>query len=247
MKEIFNPAKILWCLLLIFPGIASGGAFDNPAEVPWGFAWRTSVLRPFGLKALERAEVGVAWRGWAVGVRRFGDARYRESQIAVAQALSPRKDLRVGLRLRAVEVQLRGFGERWAFCVDGGLSGALSEAWTLGLSVDNPLGARMGRERLPQVLRMEVAYRPGDVTLRAGVEKEVRFPPLFWAVAAYPIVRRFWLSSGASGQEVWVGMGFSIEQFFLVYRAGYHPALGISQGFFIGSGYAIEEGRDIRL
>jgi len=233
--------------LLVLQRPAFGGLSDNPADVPCNFAWRTVLFRPFGMKALERLELGVAWRGWWFGVSRFGDARYRESQVAAAWATSPGKDLRVGLRLRAVEVCIKDFGRRWAFCLDGGLSGLLSEAWSIGISLDNPLGFRMGRETLPQVLRMEVAYRPGDVTLKAGVEKEVHFPPLFWATATYSAAQGFVLYSGASGQEVWAGMGLCTKGFFLTYRAGYHPALGISHGICVGSGYDIEESGNIRL
>lgn len=225
---------------------ASAGTSGNPADVPRKFGSMISSLRPFGLEVLERTEVEVAWRGWRVRARKFGDERYGEFQVALDKATSLGRKVKFGLRLRAVAVDMEGFGRRMGICLDLGLSGALSGGWSLGLSAGNPLGSKVGGERLSQDLRMEVSYA-GDVKLKAGVEKEVHFPPIFWAEVAYPAAEGLCLYTGASGQEVWAGVGVSLGRFLLVYRTGYHQALGTSQGICLGYGYDLEEVRDLRL
>lgn len=224
----------------------SAFAWDNPADVPRRFGLKVSTLRPFGLEALERTEVEVAWRGWRTRAWKFGDERYGEFQVALDRATSLGEKVSFGLRLRAVAVDIEGFGRRMGLCLDLGLSGALFGAWSFGLSAGNPLGSKVGGERLPQDLRMEVSYA-GDVKLKVGVEKEVHFPPIFWAEVACPAAEELCLYTGASGHEVWAGVGVSFGRFLLVYRAGYHRALGISQGICLGYGYDLEEVGDFRL
>lgn len=231
--------------LASFMFFLSALASDNPADVPRKFGLKISSLRPFGLKALERTEVEVAWRGWRARAGKFGDERYGEFRVALDKATSLGRKAKFGLRLRAVAVDVEGFGRRMGLCLDLGIC-CTSGAWSLGLSAGNPSGSKVGGERLPQDLRMEVSYA-GDVNLRAGVEKEVHFPPIFWAEVAHPVAEELCLYTGASGQEVWAGLGVSLGRFLLVYRAGYHRALGTSQGICLGYGYDLEEVGDFRL
>ena len=207
-----------------------------------------AVALPLG--ALEPAVAGVPARaGHGVlgfEAQRFGGALYNETRVGAAYGYQLGV-VSVGGRLDAHQVSFQDLGGRRTLAASlGGQAEILPQRLTLGAYLYNITQAKLADyqdERLPTVLRVGLAYRPGkQVLLLAEAEKDVERDAglkagIEYLPAAAVAVR---LGYASLSQQTTGGVGLRAGDFQLDYAAGWHGVLGLSQYFSLGWQWAKE-------
>ncbi len=172
--------------------------------------------------------------------QRWGGKLYNETRLGAAYGYRLGV-VSIGGRLDVLQVSLQDLGSRRILTASlGGQADILPQRLTVGVHLYNLTQARLASyqdERVPTVLRVGLAYRPGkqvlvlaeaekDVERAAGVKAGLEYLPVP-AVA----VR---LGYASLGQQPTGGVGLRAGDFQLDYAAGWHSALGLSQYFSAG-------------
>lgn len=219
----------------------AGAYFENRYLIPGLNVAAVALALPLGV--VEPAAGGLpprASRG-VVGVeaQRFGGILYNETRVGAAYGYGLGV-VRVGGRLDALQVSLQDLGSRRALAASlGGQADILPQRLTLGVYLYNITQAKLADyqdERVPTVLRVGLAYRPGkQVLLLAEAEKDVERAAGFKAGIEYlpaPAVA-LRLGYASLSQQSTAGVGLRAGDWQLDYAAGWHQALGLSQYFSV--------------
>ena len=171
--------------------------------------------------------------------QRWGGALYNETQVGAAYGYRLGV-VSIGGRLDVVQVSFQDLGSRRVLAASlGGQADILPQRLTLGVHLYNLTQARLASyqdERVPTVLRVGLAYRPGkQVLLLAEAEKDVEHAAgvragLEYLPAPAVAVR---LGYASLSQQATGGVGLRAGDFQLDYAAGWHSALGLSQYFSV--------------
>lgn len=219
----------------------AGIYFENRYLIPSLNVAAVAMALPLG--AVELAAAGLparAARGvLGIEAQRFGGVLYNETRVGVAYGYRLGV-VSVGGRLDALQVSFQDLGSRRTLAASlGGQAELLPQSLTLGAYLYNITQSRLANyqdERLPTVLRVGLAYRPGkqvlllteaekDVERDVGVKAGLEYLPTT-AVA----VR---LGYASLSQQTTGGVGLRAGDFQLDYAAGWHSVLGLSQYFSV--------------
>ncbi len=220
----------------------AGVYFENRYLIPSLNVAAVAVALPLGV--VEPAAAGLparAGRGvLGLEAQRFGGILYNETRLGAAYGYRLGV-VSVGGRLDALQVSFQDLGSRRTLAASlGGQAELLPQRLTLGAYLYNLTQAKLADyqdERLPTVLRVGLAYRPGkQVLLLAEVEKDVERDAgvkagLEYLPTAAVAVR---LGYASLSQQTTGGVGLRAGDFQLDYAAGWHSALGLSQYFSLG-------------
>lgn len=172
--------------------------------------------------------------------QRWGGALYNETQVGAAYGYRLGV-VSIGGRLDVRQVSFQDLGSRRVLAVSlGGQADILPQRLTLGVHLSNLTQARLASyqdERVPTVLRVGLAYRPGkQVLLLAEAEKDVERAAGVKAGLEYQPVPAVAVRLGYASlsQQATGGVGLRAGDFQFDYAAGWHSALGLSQYFSVG-------------
>jgi hypothetical protein len=183
-----------------------------------------------------RASYGVL----GLEAQRWGGQLYNETRLGAAYGYRLGV-VSIGGRLDVLQVSFQDLGSRRVLAASlGGQADVLPQRLTLGVHLYNLTQARLASyqdERVPTVLRVGLAYRPGkQVLLLAEAEKDVERAAgvkagLEYLPAPAVAVR---LGYASLSQQATGGVGLRVGDFQFDYAAGWHSALGLSQYFSAG-------------
>ncbi|QKG57257.1 hypothetical protein GKZ68_11890 [Hymenobacter sp. BRD128] len=195
-----------------------------------------SVVEPAAAGQPARTSRGVL----GLEAQRFGGVLYNETRVGAAYGYRLGV-INIGGRLDALQVSFQDLGSRRVLAASlGGQAELLPRRLTLGVYLYNLTQAKLADyqdERVPTVLRVGLAYRPGqqvlllveaekDVERAAGMKAGIEYRP-----TAAVAVR---LGYASLSQQATGGVGLRAGDFQLDYAAGWHSALGLSQYFSLG-------------
>lgn len=193
------------------------------------------VVEPAAAGLPARASHGVL----GVEAQRFGGVLYTETRLGAAYGYRLGV-VSIGGRLDVLQVSFQDLGSRRVLAAAlGGQADILPQRLTLGVQLYNLTQARLADyqdERVPTVLRVGLAYRPGkQVLLLAEAEKDVEHDAGLKAGLEYlpvPVVA-VRLGYASLSQQATCGVGLRAGDFQFDYAAGWHSALGLSQYFSV--------------
>jgi hypothetical protein len=172
--------------------------------------------------------------------QRFGGVLYNETRLGAAYGYRLGV-VSIGGRVDVLQVSFQDLGSRRVLAASlGGQAEILPQRLTLGVQLYNLTQARLADyqdERVPTVLRVGLAYRPGkQVLLLAEAEKDVEHDAGVKAGIEYLPVPAVAVRLGyaSRSQQATGGVGLRAGDFQLDYAAGWHSALGLSQYFSLG-------------
>ncbi len=220
----------------------AGVFLENRYRIPSLNVAAAALALPLG--AVEPPATGLparASRGvLGLEAQRWGGKLYNETRLGAAYGYRL-EAVSIGGRLDVLQVSFQDLGSRRVLATSlGGQADILPQRLTLGIHLYNLTQARLASyqdERVPTVLRVGLAYRPGkQVLLLAEAEKGVDRAAGVKAGLEYlptPAVA-VRLGYASLSQQATGGVGWQAGNFQFDYAAGWHSALGISQYFSVG-------------
>jgi hypothetical protein len=194
------------------------------------------VVEPAATGLPARASHGVL----GLEAQRWGGILYNETRLGAAYGYRLGV-ISIGGRLDVLQVSFQDLGSRRVLAASlGGQADILPQRLTVGAHLYNITQARLAdyqEERVPTVLRVGLAYRPGkQVLLLAEAEKDVERAAGVKAGIEYLPVPAVAVRLGYASlsQQASGGVGLRAGDFQLDYAAGWHSALGLSQYFSVG-------------
>lgn len=154
------------------------------------------------------------------------------ASLAYGRRLGPKID--VGAAFNYTNIRFAGYGAAGAVTVDAALLVHPSEKVHVGMQVQNPTRARLGRNKqdtLPILITLGGGYEVSEqVLLTAMVDKAENKPANLWVGLFYQVAKnaeaRMGLSSATS--ELYFGAGYHLGQWRLGALAALHPRLGFT-------------------
>ena len=225
---------------IIRPG--AGAYLENRYLIPSLNVAAAALALPLGLvEPPAPGQPARASRGvLGLEAQRWGGALYNETRLGAAYGYRL-GIIGLGGRLDVLQVSFQDLGSRRVLAASlGGQADILPQRLTLGVHLYNLGQARLASyqdERVPTVLRVGLAYRPGkQVLLLAEAEKDVEREAGARAGIEYLPVPAVAVRLGYASlsQQATGGLGLRAGDFQLDYAAGWHSALGLSQYFSLG-------------
>lgn len=223
----------------------SFAVFLNPAKLVWNTesAVRLFYKNYYGIKNLNQisleARLPVWGQPFAVGINRYGNSFYNESELRIGSAIRLLDALDLGGTLNIYSVSLKNYGYDYTF---GFTLAAVYDVFKnirAAFTVENLNEPQLGQagEKLPISAALGLSYSPlqevellidllkeqdYDFDLRAGIA----FKPLPWTTL------RFGFKSLVKSYSV--GLSINFSQFDLGYAFEYHTLLGGSHSISMG-------------
>ena len=219
----------------------AGAYLENRYLIPSLNVAAAALALPLGLVEPHAPGQPTRARHGVLGLeaQRWGGALYSETRLGVAYGYRLGV-ISIGGRLDALQVSFQNLGSRRVLAASlGGQADILPQRLTLGVHLYNLTQARLASyqdERVPTVLRVGLAYRPGkQVLLLAEAEKDVERAAGVKAGLEYLPVPAVAVRLGYASlsQQATGGVGLRAGDFQLDYAAGWHSALGLSQYFSV--------------
>jgi hypothetical protein len=172
------------------------GCHPNPAATGYapGMKVAMNYCRPFGLDDLGLLEIGLLKPipGGVIGLggRRFGNQLYRELTLSLSWARPLGDRGALGVRLRGLQLAIRGYGSEITWCLDVGAIAALMPGVRCGLWVRNLSDGRLGagKEGMPQTVVIGLAYRLNSrVLLSADLLEDISDSSREGVLGGYPM------------------------------------------------------------
>lgn len=150
----------------------------------------------------------------AASVHRFGFDLYSETTVSLSSARSIGDRLDVGATVNWYHLSIERYGSASTAGITAGVRAGINEQITAGVVVSNINRPAIGenRNRLPQIIRAGLMYRPHPLlTIAAEIEKDVLFDPEFRVGAEYVFAESFSVRAGMSDHPSRAAGGFSIQ------------------------------------
>ncbi len=226
---------------------ALANAFVAVADDPWAVYYNPAGLSrvraleasiffvpaQFELPELRTSAIAAAlpigYGTLGASVSHFGFELYRETHAAVGYGEAIDWGVAGGIGINFHRFSFERYGAAQRITVDVGLLGEIDDKLTVGFSHKNLFGERLGRDRLPQVFSVGIAYAPvANVMLVAELEKEIRYPLAVKAGAEYVFIDILTFRAGVGNNPDTLSAGFALKYApFEISYAGYsHPQLG---------------------
>ena len=193
------------------------------------------IPQQFGLRELQTtaftAAVPLAFGTMGVGFSQFGFELYKETELSVGVGCPIDWGLSAGIALHVTRISIDQYGSTQNATLDGGLMAQLDDEVSLGFSVRNLFGSKLGAtdERLPQDFSLGLKYSPiRSFLITAMVEKDIRYPTIAKAGVEQQFLDVLRVRVGVSNNpdKFSIGMALHYSLFEFAYAGYSHPELG---------------------
>ncbi len=219
--------------------------FGNPSSLAQNNNRRASILygRSFGLKELANSGISVpvysGWENIEIGLSRFGFSLYHEDIVSIGIAKRILNNAAVGLALRYLSIEIRGYGSASTVGLDMGFSLKINSKLNLGVSAKNVNAPKLSKIESPlaRSVRIGASFTVDDnVLLIAEYQKEENEVTVYRVGSEIEILSdqylRFGITSNPSSFSM--GFGFRLNKIDVNYSFNTHPYLEASQFFSFG-------------
>ena len=219
--------------------------FHNPAGITGtnSFQLGAHVERRFLLTELTYGSAGAVLpfagnQAAGIAVGSFGFSAYRSNHAAITYGITVLDKISIGARANYTSLNIQDYGGTAGFYVDAGLHTQVTESLSVGFTVYNAnravLESQNGREVIPTVLSLGIAYQPTEkVLILADVQKDIDHPISYKGGIEYQIVPALYARIGMSTEPLTLtgGLGVNWKQFQLDLAFAYHEQLGYTPHF----------------
>ena len=219
--------------------------FGNPSSLAQNNNRRVSILygRSFGLKELANSGISVpvysGMENIEIGLSRFGFALYHEDIISIGIGKKILTNAALGLSLRYLSTEIRGYGSSSTVALDMGFSQKINSKLNLGVSVKNVNAPKLSKSEssLARSVRIGTSFTVDDnVLLIAEYQKEENQVPVYRIGSEIEILSDQYLRIGVTSNPSSFSMGFGLrlDRIDINYSFKTHPYLEASQFFSFG-------------
>jgi len=180
----------------------------------------------------------------ATSIHRFGFDLYSETTISLSSARSIGDRLDIGGTVNWYHLAIERYGSTSTVGITAGIRAGISDQLTTGVVVSNINRPAVGenRNRLPQIIRAGVMYRPHPVlNIVAEIEKDVMFDPEFRFGAEYLFSGSFSVRAGMNDRPARAAGGFSVQHRSLQIDYGLQWHFELGQTHFITLSFILGE------
>lgn len=219
--------------------------FGNPSSLAQNNNRRASILygRSFGLKELANSGISIPLysgrENIEIGLSRFGFSLYHEDIISIGIGKRISTNGAVGMALRYLSTEIRGYGSASTVGLDIGFSLKINSKLNLGVSVKNVNAPKLSKSgsSLARSARIGASFTVDDnVLLIAEYQKEENEVTVYRIGSEIEILSdqylRFGITSNPSNFSM--GFGFRLDRIDINYSFNTHPYLEASQFFSFG-------------
>lgn len=176
----------------------------------------------------------------------FGYSMYNESKVGLAYGKSFGKYFSAGLQLDYLHTKIaEDYGSKNTFTFELGVLSNLTENFTIGFHVFNPIGVKLNKdtdEKIPVIIKLGASYSISDKLLLAlETEKDLEYKPLIRGGIEYQIIDQAIVRIGystlpsTSGSDSFsiasvytFGFGLNLKKFVIDISSSVHQVLGWS-------------------
>lgn len=219
--------------------------FGNPSSLAFNTDRRASILygRSFGLKELANSGLSVPlYFGLAnieIGLSRFGFSLYHEDIVSIGIGKRIFNDAAVGLALRYLSTEIRGYGSASTIGLDMGFSLKINSKMNFGVSAKNVNAPKLSKSvrALARSVRIGASFAVDDkvllITEYHKEENETAVTRIGTEIEFFSDqYLRFGITTNPSSFSM--GFGFRLNKIDLNYSFNTHPYLEASQFFSFG-------------
>lgn len=196
----------------------------------------------FLTKELNRQWFGIAFpyqeNIWGISASRFGNSLFNRQEISGAYARKFGKRFSAGLKFDYHRIALaENYGSSSAFTFDAGILGSLSEHFTIGVHVYNPVQAKYSSEQtetIPSGIATGIKYKADDhFFLSAEVEKTNEYEASIKGAFSYELTKTMSFCGGYATQPETFAFGVNLnwQSFEFDFGSSWHRYLGYSPSF----------------
>jgi len=222
--------------------------FNNPsglsqiAEREIGFFYSPS---PFGIKELATGYLAynepTSFGNFGLGFMTYGFELYKENKFQLAYSNRITSNVSFGVSVFYQTVNILNYGNAGTFNISLGGIYKLTQKFSLGFALQNPLRFSNSKIELPLQYTFGTSYEVIDKTyLTLAIQKELDFPFSVHFGIEYPIVKYFILRFGIQNEPnlYSAGLGINYSYFRLDYAVTTHQDLGLTHqvGFIVNFG-----------
>ncbi len=172
---------------------------------------------------------------FGLSTKYFGFNKYNETKFGLAYAKKLSKRISVGVQFDYLSVHItEPYGKRGRVTFEIGCLTKLSEEFTLGVHLFNPVAVKLNdyaNERIPTIMKVGLAYHFHEIiTINTELEKDLNFRPIFKAGMEYQPVKDIYLRVGVKTNPAsfTLGFGFVQKKIRMDIASVYHSVLGFS-------------------
>lgn len=219
--------------------------FLNPAQIPYSNPAKVELFykKFFGLEDLNLIALNSTFRlanvPVGLGVSRYGNKLYNETEIRVGSSYQIMDSLSFGVTVNGYMLSIARFGNAAAVGFDLAgyyrINSSLSTAFNIGNLNEPKIGH--DKERIPLRLSLGLTYRPlGNIEINADAVKDDRFTFDYRIGMGYQMNSWLTLLGGFKQQTNQFAGGFLLvkSKFYMAYSLEYHPNLNASHGVTVG-------------
>ncbi|MBA3648005.1 MAG: hypothetical protein H0W62_05555 [Chitinophagales bacterium] len=213
--------------------------FNNQAGMAFlqGFSAGLFTQRNFGISELSFSAGGVTLPtksgvfGLSAGY--FGFSGYNEKKAGLAYSRLFGSKISGGIQIDYLGTSISEYGNASAFTFEAGLIVKVSDHFTTGAHVFNPVRINSGfaNEKIPTTFNLGVSYAPNSKVLIASeIAKDIDFPVHFRAGIEYQVIEVLYLRAGIETKpsQYTFGFGINLDQLKIDFASSYHPVLGVT-------------------
>jgi hypothetical protein len=169
----------------------------------------------------------------ALGVYRFGDELYNETQASFGWAHRI-SFVSLGIQAEYVQTSIQDLGTRRNVVINFGGQADITKNITFGAHVYNLNQARFAEykdERIPTIMKAGLSFRPiKQIMLNAEVEKDIEKKVRYKFGLEYAIIENLKFRTGINIQPqiAFFGLGYNSRILFIDYAFSWHEQLGFS-------------------
>jgi len=212
---------------------ASLARADIPAAAV--YAERRFLLKALsGYKAVMAIPAKVGGFGFSLDY--FGSALFSVSQVGMGYGKKLNDALDIGIQINYNNMQLLGYGSAGTITASAGAIWHITPALQTGIHIYNPVGGKIGNEKLASVYTWGIGYETSDKFFIAGsITKEEDQPVNVNIGIQYLYARHFFAGAGISSANngYFAGLGIGWKTYRLDMVTNYHLQLGFTPALMI--------------
>lgn len=169
-----------------------------------------------------------------IALSALGNDLYQEHMLGVGLCKAIHSSLNIGINSRVGRLAIKNYGQQTTAMLDVGLQAALFKNIHIGTAAHNILGAKIGREYLPQSMQGGVyGQLSSNITLYLDIYKDIDFQSDIRCGTEYQPFQSLTLRFGTGTQPSRIAAGFDIQwsRWHIEYGFNSHVALGFTHQF----------------